>query len=238
MKKDGIQYGSNEQYHFMCRYFSGFFMNHPSIISYDYYWRLEPNVKFMCNIDFDPFSFLRENNKLYGYVILHTEIMKSIPTLWKSTQHFITKMASQDIIKNTQTSSLLNSMLSLDGKEYTGCHYWSNFEIASFEIFRSKEYLEYFRYLDTTGGFFYERWGDAPIHTLALGMLTTPDKIHQFDNIAYTHASNEYCPVRAYMNSSLQCTCTPNINQQLSWNVCKLITDTTRIVDYFYNTNK
>jgi alpha 1,2-mannosyltransferase len=46
------------------------------------------------------------------------------------------------------------------------CHYWSNFEIADLRWFRSPEYIAYFDYLDKVGGFYYERWGDAPVCVL------------------------------------------------------------------------
>eukprot|EP01041_Mallomonas_annulata_P004369 gene4369-8695_t len=240
LMKQKVQYGSEEQYHFMCRYFSGYFYDHPALLPYDYYWRIEPNVNFMCNINFDPFRFLRENNKIYGYVILHTEIMATIPTLWKHTKAFMntpfytttnTNNQSTTIKTSPSTStsnnipSFLQGMTSLSGEEYSGCHFWSNFEIASLTFFRSKQYREYFKYLDKTGGFFYERWGDAPVHTLALGLFARSDQIHQFERIAYTHAHFEYCPVKAYIDSKADCSCTPNARQQLSWGMCKIMSE-------------
>lgn len=40
---------------FMCRFFSGFFFRHPLLQGFDYYWRVEPGVKFYCNLQQDPF---------------------------------------------------------------------------------------------------------------------------------------------------------------------------------------
>lgn len=48
-----------------------------------------------------------------------------------------------------------------DGETYNGCHYWSNFEIARIDFWRSEAYRAYFKHLDQAGGFFYERWGDG-----------------------------------------------------------------------------
>ena len=39
-------------------------------------------------------------------------------------------------------------------------------------------YEEYFRYLDQTGGFFYERWGDAPVHSLGAVMLLNSSQVN------------------------------------------------------------
>lgn len=43
------------------------------------------------------------------------------------------------------------------GDAWNLCHYWNNFEIADLDFFRSKEYREFFDYLDPKGGFYYER---------------------------------------------------------------------------------
>ena len=47
--------------------------------------------------------------------------------------------------------------------EYNLCHFWSNFEIASLDFWRGEAYIKYFEALDRAGGFYYERWGDAPV---------------------------------------------------------------------------
>lgn len=46
------------------------------------------------------------------------------------------------------------------------CSVWSNFEIADMRFWRSKAYSDFFEFLDQKGGFFYERWGDAPVHSI------------------------------------------------------------------------
>lgn len=44
----------------MCRYFSGFFHHHPLLADFDYYWRIEPDVHYYCNLDYDPFLFMKQ----------------------------------------------------------------------------------------------------------------------------------------------------------------------------------
>lgn len=61
--------GGSESYRRMCRFQSGFFFQHPLLQQYDYYWRLDPSVKFFCDITEDPFAFMEENNKEYGFTI-------------------------------------------------------------------------------------------------------------------------------------------------------------------------
>jgi hypothetical protein len=42
------------------------------------------------------------------------------------------------------------------GATYNLCHFWSNFEIADMELWRSEAYTAFFDYLDQKGGFYYE----------------------------------------------------------------------------------
>jgi mannosyltransferase len=46
---------------------------------------------------------------------------------------------------------------SMEGETYNMCHFWSNFEIARLDWFRSKEYEDFFQMMDRSGGFWMER---------------------------------------------------------------------------------
>ena len=50
----------------MCRFESGFFFRHELLKKYDYYWRVEPGIKLFCDVNYDPFLFMKNNNKKYG----------------------------------------------------------------------------------------------------------------------------------------------------------------------------
>ena len=130
---------------------------------FDYYWRVEPGVGFHCKLDEDPFKFMRDNNKIYGYVISLIELASTVPTLWKAVYEFMGKYPQYI----THPNSLY--FLSDDhGSTWNYCHFWSNFEIADMRFFRSEAYETFFKFLDEKGGFFYERWGDAPVHSIAV----------------------------------------------------------------------
>ena len=59
MVQRGVLYGGRESYHHMCRYFSGFFYWHPLLQEFEYYWRMEPDVHYYCDLDYDPFLFMQ-----------------------------------------------------------------------------------------------------------------------------------------------------------------------------------
>ncbi len=49
---------------FMCRYFSGFFFRHPLLDGFEYYWRMEPKVRYFCNLPQDPFAYMQVSSFL------------------------------------------------------------------------------------------------------------------------------------------------------------------------------
>lgn len=203
MEQDGVMYGGSESYRHMCRYFSGFMHDHPLLSSYELYWRIEPGVSFLCDIPFDPFQVMVEEKKQYGFVIAFGELPNTIPTLWEKTLNFshqnpylIPKDNCFDYFQKTTG-------------EYNHCHFWSNFEIASFSLFRSQSYRAFFRYLDEQGGFFYERWGDAPVHSLAVGLFLRKDEVMYFDEIGYKHNPFSHCPVDSNWRRDQNCKCDP-----------------------------
>jgi alpha 1,2-mannosyltransferase len=212
MKRKGVIYGDSLSYRKMCRFFSGYFYRAPLVQKYDYYWRIEPDVSFLCDIDYDPFTFLRENNKKYGFVITLREFMETIPTLFAETLNFLAK--NFNLIKNRN----LNGFILNHDRSYNGCHFWSNFEIGDLGFFRSELYQRYFDWLDRAGGFFYERWGDAPVHSIAAALFLDADQIHFFSDIGYEHPPFQHCPSESSMRS--KCSCSVNKTFDLAPQSC------------------
>jgi mannosyltransferase len=183
LKENNIQYADVISYRQMCRWNSGMFYRHPALEDVRYYWRVEPKVQFFCNIDYDVFRYMHDNNKTYGFTINLYDAPETIPTLWPETQRFLA--AHPDYVNdNNMVEWLLDSTERPDHGDkahgYSTCHFWSNFEIADMEFFRSEKYEEYFNHLDRAGGFFYERWGDAPVHSIALGLFEDSSKVHWY----------------------------------------------------------
>ena len=201
----GIIYGQSESYRFMCRFESGFFYKQPLMDEYKYYWRVEPDVKFPCDIIEDPFRVMREKNRVYGFTLALYEIPPVVYGLWEATKEFMEKYPQYINGHNA------NRFVSWDQNEtYNLCHFWSNFEIADLDFFRSEAYETFFQHIDEAGGFFYNRWGDAPVHTLAVSLLLDRDQLHWFKNIGYYHPPFQNCPAEPEVRRELNCDC-PNI---------------------------
>ncbi|KYK59135.1 putative mannosyltransferase involved in N-linked and O-linked glycosylation [Drechmeria coniospora] len=202
-----IIYGDSVSYRHMCRFESGFFFRQPLMMNYDYYWRVEPSIELYCDIHYDPFRVLHENGKKYSFVLSLYEYVETIKTLWDSTKKFMKNHPEYIAADNSM------KFLSDDGGEtYNRCHFWSNFEVGSLNWLRSKPYIDYFESLDKDGGFFYERWGDAPVHSIAAGLLLNKSEIHFFNDIAYYHVPFTHCPTGEKHRRDLRCHCNPKEN--------------------------
>ncbi|KIY66469.1 glycosyltransferase family 15 protein [Cylindrobasidium torrendii FP15055 ss-10] len=201
MAQAKIIYADNVPYRNMCRFNSGFFYKQPILQQYRYYWRVEPNVRIMCDVKFDPFDYLRDNNKIYGFTIAFTEWEKTIPTLWSTVKEFMVKHPEY-----VNEDNALGFLSDNKGKTYNLCHFWSNFEIADMNFWRSEAYEKFFDYLENRGGFYYERWGDAPVHSIAAALFAPKEQLHFFRNIGYRHEPFQHCPSGADYEG-LNCEC-------------------------------
>ncbi|GAA97603.1 glycosyltransferase family 15 protein [Mixia osmundae IAM 14324] len=200
--KQGVQYAGLESYHNMCRFYSGTFARHRSLAPYDWYWRLEPGVTFYCDITYDPFRFMAIRRKVYGFVITIKESANTIPTLFRHVQNY-------RYAQHMTPSSLWPFVIEQGAltESYNRCHFWTNFEIGDLRFFRSVSYQNFFKALDDTGHFYTERWGDAPVRTLALALLAGREKVHYFEDFAYNHDFFTHCP--RPKNLGCNCSCPP-----------------------------
>uniref|UniRef100_A0A8H7NIV6 Mannosyltransferase n=1 Tax=Bionectria ochroleuca TaxID=29856 RepID=A0A8H7NIV6_BIOOC len=220
-----VMYGGLESYHHMCRFYSGFFYNHPLLLKYEWYWRVEPEITYFCDITYDPFLKMIENNKTYGFTIAVKELRETVPNIFRYASAYkrLNNLKSQglwemfvepkeekeeekkdptlpeEIMQSEPGSNALPPIdgEAMEGEKYNMCHFWSNFEIAKLSWFRSKEYNDFFEMMDRSGGFWMERWGDAPIHSLAAGALLATRDIHYFRDIGYRHTTIQHCPANA-----------------------------------------
>lgn len=121
-----------------------------------------------------------DGGKKYGFVLSLYEYGDTIKTLWDTTKEWM-KLHPEHLAED---KTMLNHFLSdNNGESYNLCHFWSNFEIGALSLWRSEAYRSYFDFLDNAGGFMRERWGDAPVHSIAAGLLLKPSELHFFREI-------------------------------------------------------
>ncbi|CDS05166.1 hypothetical protein LRAMOSA07695 [Lichtheimia ramosa] len=207
----GLPYGKSESYRHMCRFQSGFFWRHPLLLElgWEYYWRVEPDVRYFCELDYDPFLYMKENGKQYAFTISFVENIDTVRSLWNTVQRFVKDSVSKgkDHFKLKAKDSLYRFVTDERATRYNACHFWTNFEIARVDLWHTDAYKDFFDYLDADGGFFYERWGDAPIHSIFASLYLRKDEIHYFHDIGYKHSIYQHCPESEELQS--RCYCDP-----------------------------
>lgn len=126
MDEAGVGYGDSLSYRHMCRFESGFFFRHPLLQPYDYYWRVEPEINFYCDLPYDPFQFMQDNRKHYGFVLAFEEFANTIPTLWDHVKTFLAKYP-QHVSHNNSMALISNDA----GETYNNCHFVSRCFLVS-----------------------------------------------------------------------------------------------------------
>lgn len=166
-------------YRHMCRFHSGGIYRDERLLKYDYYMRLDSDSYIYSPVQYDIFERMKSMDKEYAYMSDEEgDIPSVVQDLWEETLSF---MESNGIPINPYLQSRL-----VDGK--WNCNmFYTNFEVAKFSFFRGKEYMSYFDHLDRSGGIYYKRWGDAPIHWLGVRLFMDPNKVFAVKDITYHH---------------------------------------------------
>ncbi|KAG1823555.1 glycosyltransferase family 15 protein, partial [Suillus subaureus] len=221
LTQEGVIYGGN--YRNMCRFNSGFFFHHELLTPYKWYWRVEPDVRFYCDLEYDPFVFMEDNDKIYGFTISMPEREPTITSLWSVVKEFIS-----DHPEYVSPNNSMDFISDDAGDTYNMCHFSSNFEIADMDFWRGEAYTKFFNHLENTGGFYYEAslrflffysWGDAPVHSIAAALFTRKDQLHFFKDIGYKYAEFAHCPQGRQWREG-HCSCNPNDNFDFAQKSC------------------
>ncbi|KAI7871498.1 nucleotide-diphospho-sugar transferase [Spinellus fusiger] len=205
-----VMFGDSEQYRFQSRFMAGMIFRHPALANIDYYWRFEAGTEYVCPIEFNPFQYMYDNKKKTSFSMALYEYQEAMPTLFETAIKFVKE--NPKIVKPVDSEEGLWDFI-VDGgsKQFNRCHFWSNFQIADLSFYRSPEYEAFFNYLDKSGGFFYERWGDPVIHTLAAVLFLKKEEVHFWDDIGYRVADYfTHCPSDKEVYS--RCSCRPSQN--------------------------
>ncbi|KAJ3969123.1 nucleotide-diphospho-sugar transferase [Lentinula raphanica] len=207
--------GFTSGYRSMCRFYSGFFWKHPALAQYDWLWRLDSDIEFHCDIPYDPIERMVNAGTLYGFIQINADAVWVQPSLASNVSEFLfdyyssPNSALSNINGIPAASTDVNHGFVWHGKEgiekalkgeagsqeWTTMCMYNNFEISHRSLWESEIYTAFFEHLDRAGGFFYERWGDSPIHSFGIAMMLRKDQVMQFHDMGYQHQGWAYeCP--------------------------------------------
>lgn len=161
------------------QYLSGAYNGDKRYQDTEYILRLDDDSSFNDPVGYDLFRLLKDNNMKYGFVNTLQDDPDCVDTLWNVTREFIEKTPYKH-------------MIGKDNMEYfdqwrEGRVVYNNFEISHVSLWRHPLWLDYMRHIDLHGGIYTLRWGDAPLHTIALLLIIPLAQIHAFLDVAYVH---------------------------------------------------
>ncbi|KAJ2908692.1 hypothetical protein GGI21_002631 [Coemansia aciculifera] len=202
----------------MVRYWAGPFARHPVLQKYKYMWRLEPGSHYTCDFEYDPIRLMQENSHSYGFAVSTMEMADAVPTLFASLTTYV---RHHQVNSNNSLGWIMSGG---KGDEYNRCHFLTNFEIVDLDFMRSDAYQELFKFLDKSGGIYYERWTDASVRSLAVPLLLGPQQVYWFGDVGYRHDALQNCPQT--VERQMRCHCDPSKSTHLlpmscssQWNV-------------------
>ncbi|TFK33822.1 nucleotide-diphospho-sugar transferase [Crucibulum laeve] len=180
----------------------GFFWRHPALARYDWLWRLDTDIEFHCDVPYDPIEKLVENNALYGFVQISPDGTWVQPTLASNVSRFIAdneRLVPADANLGFSWKGAAGIEKARSGiatsDDWTLMCMYNNFEISHRSVWESETYTKFFEYLDKEGGLYYERWGDAPIHSYGLALSLRKNQVYKLPNLGYQHQKWPYeCP--------------------------------------------
>jgi hypothetical protein len=162
-------------YRHMCRFFSGEMFKHPILQNYQYVWRLDTDSFILQKIDYNVFDRMKSNDSLYGYINIQHDHIKMLINLWETCEEYFNSIDKNHIFQKDQMNLHFCRV------------FYTNFEIFNLEWFKSKDYQDYYEYIDKTGGIYIYRWGDHAIRYLGLNSLVDKKRLLFFNDIVYQH---------------------------------------------------
>jgi hypothetical protein len=154
--------GFNIGYRSMCRFFSGEIYKHPILKKYISYMRLDSDSEFVAGADFSLFEWF--NSQQLNYSFIRSAIQLDDPKVVIDLRSAVLKYVAtyRQFFAPKQLGRLM---------------YYTNFEIGNLNFFRSSEWMSFHAYLDSLGGYYSKRWGDAPVRYAGLWATCSRKKI-------------------------------------------------------------
>lgn len=168
----GVPFPFTVGYRHMCRFFSGDMYFQEVLKDTDYYLRLDNDSFILEPVKYDIFKFMENRDLIYGYNCVNVDNPLVVDGLWEISEQYSKK-----------TKVMKKPFADIKHPHI----YYTNFEIGKFNWFLQKEYLNYYNFIDKSGGIYHKRWGDAAIKYLGIEMFLEDSKKHCFSDIKYFH---------------------------------------------------
>jgi len=172
-------------YRGMCRFRSGTIFLQPVLRNFQYAMTLDTDGYFPADVASDPIATMHEGGHVYTFSHLLPDLPGAVKHFW---EYSLMYMRMKDI--NPRGTEILRQFVREEDLHWNYQLYMNDIEIVQLEWFRSEPYQDYFRFLDSVGGFWLHRWGDHAVRTIAVGMWLPKERVYEMD-VPYGHQN--YC---------------------------------------------
>jgi hypothetical protein len=194
-----IYHGYSVSYCDMCRFFILMLPNHPLLTLFTFYWRLDAHSYIFGSKPIqDPFEIMQKRQIQYAFVMNNLEDKRFSPGLWLFFHKFLDQHCVEPslTVRQTQTGRF---------GEYSLAIFFTNFAIANVSLFRDHPLIRaWLHTVDRDGGIYRYRWGDAPVHTLALTQFLKRDQIVCLRYFGYMHRNDYVCASELKQNVCIE----------------------------------
>ena len=186
-----VRHGFPRKYLDMCRFFTLMLPTHPILTLFAFYWRLDTHSFIFSSTSLaDPFEIMQKQQIQYAFVMTNEEANHYATDLWSTFHQFLQRhcLKPSRAVRQTQTDWFGRYSLAI---------IFTNFAIANVSLWRDHPLVQaWLRTVDRSGGIYRHRWGDAPIHTLALAQFVGRDQIVRLRYFGYFHRREYVCARR------------------------------------------
>lgn len=178
-------YWRDARYRMMCRWWLMCFMDY--VKEYDYVMRLDDDSFIEEHITDDLFSWMNKKDLNYTSNFVHADCAiccygmkdffeKEFPNKKTIIDGIFTEVNLPSNRPYLQTLFTINNETPSD-KAWEPTMYYNNFFITRTAFWRTPEMLEVLDKIDKNGSIFYYRWGDSPIQSILLMLMSKPEQI-------------------------------------------------------------
>jgi len=180
-------------YRGMCRFRSGPIFMQPVMKGFDYAWTLDTDGYFPTDILSDPLERMWREDRVYGYSHVSRDQASAVQHFWEFCRLYFESKGIDP--KSTKMMRRLTDALVLRDTywhEWNRVLFMNDIEITKLSWFQSRQYQDFFEFLDSVGGFWLYRWGDHAVRTIAVALFLNPDHLMRM-RVPYGHQNTCRC---------------------------------------------
>lgn len=162
-------------YRHMCHFWANDVFLRAELSEYDYLMRLDDDSYILSPIGYNVFAEMKDRGARYAYRVIDFDVYDVCIGLAEVSRAFF--RAHPEVEKRGL-------------KGYPPYYiYYTNFEISDLSWFRASPWQQFFQAIDSAGGIWRYRWGDAPIRYIGVNCMLEEDEVLCVLDLHYEHQS-------------------------------------------------